>query len=106
MVETAGVKWAPETGLNVTITPTSAAAVTAVFANNAIATFPLDNRSAMMPDPTTAASSIAEPIDSAVSRLGTFGRFRPPVQDTQHNARLSTACRNLHVERCCLFHLT
>ena len=40
--ETAGLKWAPETGPNVRISATKAAPVVIVFASKAIATFPPD----------------------------------------------------------------
>src|SRR4051812_32160438 len=70
-METAGLKWAPEIGPNVRINAASAAAVAMVFASSAIAPFPPDSRSAMMPDPTTAARSIAVPINSAANRRGT-----------------------------------
>ena len=67
-METAGLKCAPEIGANVMINATRAAAVAMVLANRAIAWLPPDSRSPMMPDPTTAASSIAVPMASAVSR--------------------------------------
>src|SRR5882762_3975228 len=54
--ETTGLKCAPEMGPKVRISTTSAAPVVIVFASKANAPFPLASRSAMMPEPTTAAT--------------------------------------------------
>src|SRR6266403_1447375 len=60
-------------GPNVRIRAMSAAPVAIVFASNANATFPPASRSAMIPDPTTAATSSSVPRHSAVRRLGRLG---------------------------------
>jgi len=65
---TAGLKCAPDTGPNVRISATRAAPVAIAFARSATATFPPARRSAMMPEPTTAARSIAVPVSSAARR--------------------------------------
>ena len=62
---TAGFKCAPEMLPTARIIATSAAPVAIVFARSAIATLPPLRRSPMIPDPTTAASSIAVPSASA-----------------------------------------
>ena len=64
----AGLKCAPEIGPNARMSATSAAPVASVFASSASATFPPASRSPMMPEPTTAASSIAVPTASATAR--------------------------------------
>jgi len=51
---TAGLKCAPETGPNVRIRATSAVPVATAFARSAIAMFPPQRRSPMIPEPTTA----------------------------------------------------
>ena len=71
--DTTGLKWAPEMDPKVRIRATSAAPVAIVFASNANATFPPASRSAMIPDPTTAATSSSVPRNSAVRRLGRLG---------------------------------
>src|SRR5207302_3371497 len=72
---TAGLKWAPEMGPKVRIKATSAAPVASVFASSATATLPPARRSPMMPEPTTAASSIAVPTASATRRRSRPGRL-------------------------------
>src|SRR5712672_4318699 len=57
----------------VRIRATSAAPVAIVFASNAKATFPPASRSAIIPDPTTAATRSKFPRNSAVRRLGRLG---------------------------------
>src|SRR4051812_6678792 len=59
---------------------TSAAPVAIVFASNASPTLPPARRSPMMPEPTTAANSIAVPVASATRRRGKFARvFAPDI---------------------------
>src|SRR5882672_3609640 len=72
---TAGLKWAPEIGPKVRINATRAAPVASVFASSATATLPPARRSPMMPEPTTAASSIAVPTASATRRRSRPGRL-------------------------------
>jgi len=69
MMVTAGFRWAPETGPKATIRATSAAPVATVFARSAKATFPLERRSAMIPEPITAATRNRVPKNSAAERL-------------------------------------
>src|SRR5207244_2853240 len=52
---------------------TSAAPVAMVFASSASATFPADKRSAIIPEPTTAATRNAVPRNSAATRLDKLG---------------------------------
>ena len=63
--ETTGLKCAPEMGPKVSIKATSAAPVAIAFARRAIAVFPAESRSAMIPEPTTAATRNAVPRNSA-----------------------------------------
>src|SRR5262245_19056058 len=69
---TAGFRCAPDMPSSARIIAISVALVAIVFARSAIATLPLLNRSPMIPEPTTAASSTAVPRASAVI-------FRPNV---------------------------
>ena len=71
-IVTAGFRCAPETGPNARMIATSAPPVAIAFASSAIATSPPASRSAMMPEPTTAASSSAVPTASAVARRARF----------------------------------
>src|SRR6202007_2472606 len=71
--DTTGLKCAPEIGPNVRIRAISAAPVAIVFASNANATLPFASRSAMIPEPITAATSNNVPRNSAVRRLGRLG---------------------------------
>src|SRR6202163_4605421 len=83
---TAGLKCAPDTGPNVRISATSAPPVASAFASSASPTFPPHKRCAMIPEPTTAASRNAVPVNSAA----TGRRF---------NARCSRSCRRCRVLR-------
>src|SRR5260370_2745103 len=65
---TAGLKCAPEIGANARIKATSAAPVAMVLARSAVATFPPASRSAMIQEPTTAATRKPVPANSAVAR--------------------------------------
>src|SRR6266404_4299478 len=71
--ETTGFRCAPEIGPKVRIRANSAAPVAIVLASNANATFPPASRSAIIPEPTTAATRSSVPRNSAVTRLGRFG---------------------------------
>src|SRR5688500_12986984 len=77
---TAGLKCAPEIGPNVRISATSAAPVAIVLASSAIASLPPASLSAMMPEPTTVASSIAVPSASE--------RARRPGEETMEYVEL------------------
>src|SRR6516164_7184688 len=68
MMVTTGLRWAPEIGPKARIRATSAAPVATVFARSAKATFALERRSAMIPEPITAATSNRVPKNSAVAR--------------------------------------
>jgi len=65
---TAGLKCAPDTGPKIKISTTSIAPVASVLPSSASAIFPPASRSAMMPDPITAASRNALPVNSAARR--------------------------------------
>ncbi len=60
-------------GPNVRIKATSAAPVAIVLARRAIATFPADRRSPMMPEPTTAATRNPVPRNSEAERRMSVG---------------------------------
>src|ERR1700752_1287445 len=66
--ETIGLRCAPEIWPKVRIKATRAAAVAIVFANKASATLLPESRSAMIPDPTTAATRKPVPKASATRR--------------------------------------
>src|SRR5207237_6644909 len=66
--ETTGLKCAPETASNANIRATRAAPVAMVFASSASAAFPPDSRSAIIPEPTTAATRNPVPTNSATTR--------------------------------------
>jgi len=61
------------------ISVASTATVAPVFARSAIAALPPDKRSAMTPEPTTAAARSTEPSASAVRRLAVFIPDQRPV---------------------------
>ncbi len=79
--ETTGLKCAPEIGPKVRMRATSAAPVANVFASRARARFPLASRSAIIPEPTTVATRIPVPRNSATRRLrrSGFTCFTDPV---------------------------
>ena len=89
---TAGLKCAPEIGPNVRIRATSTAPVASVLASSAIATLPPASRSAMMPEPTTAARSSAVPTPSAVMRRGRSTWPRGSAMPSGRRARNAGAC--------------
>src|SRR5215469_6597644 len=74
---TAGLRCAPETGPNARIRAIRAAPVAIVLASSAMAALPPASRSAMIPEPTTAASRNAVPRNSAAARRTTAG---PPLR--------------------------
>jgi hypothetical protein len=74
---TAGLKCAPEIGPNVRMSATSAAPVAIVLANRATPEFPADNRSPIIPEPTTAANKKPVPMNSAATRRIKSNRFFP-----------------------------
>ena len=65
---TAGLKWAPEIGLNIVISTTSMAPVGNVFPNRASASLPPDSLAPMMPEPMTVANRNADPKNSEPTR--------------------------------------
>ena len=67
-IVTARLKCAPEIFPNARMRASRAAPVAIVFASRAIATLPA-SRSAMIPEPTTAATKNAVPTNSAAARL-------------------------------------
>ena len=71
---TTGLKCAPESGPNATMSASSAAPVAAVFASKARPTLPPANRSPMIPEPTTAATSSPVPTASATARRASDSR--------------------------------
>src|SRR5688572_31040979 len=62
---TAGLKCAPDTGPSTTISTYNTAAVAPAFASNATPSFPSDNATPMIPEPTTVASNTQVPSASA-----------------------------------------
>ena len=66
--ETAGLKWAPEIGPRPRISTTRIAPVGIVLPSSASATFPPASLSAMIPEPTTVATSSPVPSASAARR--------------------------------------
>src|SRR5688572_11060497 len=71
---------------NIRISATSPAPVAIVLASSAIATLPPASRSAMIPEPTTTASSSAVPSPSATSRRASV--MAPPSADLADAAQL------------------
>src|SRR6266702_2485951 len=68
--DTTGLKCAPEMDPKARIEATSAAPVAMVFASRVSARLPPESRSAIIPEPTTAATRKAVPRNSATTRLG------------------------------------
>src|SRR5882672_8963364 len=69
--DTAGLKCAPLTGPNTSMRTYRPPTVASALASRAMAMFPPDRRSAMMPEPITTASNNAVPRSSANSRCRT-----------------------------------
>src|SRR5689334_6741937 len=68
VIDTTGLKYAPETGANIVISTYKPAPVAMEFPSKATAELPPDSFSPMMPEPTTTASNSAVPTNSAAIR--------------------------------------
>ena len=68
MKATAGLKWPPETGPNITVIANSPAAVAAATSNSSSPVWPGDRHRAAIPDSMTTAARNALPRNSAIRR--------------------------------------
>ena len=88
---TAGLKWAPEIGPRIVISTNRMALVGIVLPSSAIAVFPADNFAAVMPEPTTVATSRPVPNASAARRRLKINVMMSPTSGYGHRSSVSSS---------------